>query len=204
MHVLGLNRQGHPTRIPPVNSNYIRINFTSTPLHYCEPPVVLLVLIRSSLRHVARRQEIRSTWANQRHYQKLRVSIRHAFVLGEALPADASPFLHSTLKKESELEGDLILADFADTYENLTYKTMTGMRWAVEYCHHFQYALLLDDDMHIYLKNLLRFLSNPEKYPDATRASNGLFNIPNRETFYAGQLFGLRKNLPERPHWLDG
>ena len=187
-----------------MNLNYLKVNFTSVPLNYCKGPLVLLVIIRSSVRHIERRQEIRRTWANQQYFQKFGVPIRHAFILGKLSREDASRSLYLSLEKESELGGDVIVGDFDDTYENLTYKTMTGIRWAKERCPNFQYALLIDDDMQVSLDNLLRFLSDPDKYPDANRSSTGLYEIPHRQTFYAGQVFGMARNLPMRPNFING
>jgi hypothetical protein len=60
---------------------------------------------------------------------------------------------------------DIVLASFVDSYINNTIKTMMGIRFSIEKCSNFQYAFLVDDDMHINLKNLKNYLESPREYP---------------------------------------
>ncbi len=71
----------------------------------------------------------------------------------------------SKIDKESALFGDLVQGDFHDSYDNLTMKTISGMRWAVENCPESQFYFLVDDDQYVSPKNLLRFLHNSIHFP---------------------------------------
>ena len=55
---------------------------------------------------------------------------------------------------------DIIVFDFIDHYENLTLKTMMGMKWATEMCPKVQSVLKIDDDMTI---NTPKYITN-KKY----------------------------------------
>lgn len=74
--------------------------------------------------------------------------------------------IEDDIKSESASYKDIVRIETVDTYINNTFKTMMGIRWANEICTDFEYALLVDDDMYISIKNLLIFLESPGTYPD--------------------------------------
>ena len=39
-----------------------------------------------------------------------------------------------TLQHEAESHADIVQGDFMDTYANLSLKTVTGFKWASQYC----------------------------------------------------------------------
>jgi hypothetical protein len=85
-----------------------------------------------------------------------------AFLLGKTDDED--------VKKEMELEmnlyDDILLANFKDSYKNLTLKTMAMLEWTSRYCSKADYLLKADDDMFINVENLLNFI---EKKGDEDR-----------------------------------
>jgi len=60
---------------------------------------------------------------------------------------------------------------------------MLEMRWAVEKCSSFDYALLVDDDYYVSIKNLLTFVKNPFEYPPT---ENSIKRNNHLNKLYAG------------------
>ena len=73
--------------------------------------------------------------------------------------------LQNQIEAESRAHGDIVQADFVDSYYNNTIKTMSGLRWAAEQCPTARFYLFVDDDYYVSTRNLLRFLRNPVGYP---------------------------------------
>ena len=48
---------------------------------------------------------------------------------------------------ESSKYGDIIQEDFVDSYRNLTYKGIAGLKWVSHFCPHAEYLLKTDDDI---------------------------------------------------------
>ncbi|KAH9366296.1 hypothetical protein HPB48_010289 [Haemaphysalis longicornis] len=101
-------------------------------------PTVLIVVISSSI-NFAQRKAIRETWgaaARRRGY-------RLVFLVGRP---KLKPY-QSNIVYEDAKHGDLIQADFTDSYRNLTLKSITMVRWSNEYCPGAKLVLKIDDDM---------------------------------------------------------
>ncbi|GFU10564.1 lactosylceramide 1,3-N-acetyl-beta-D-glucosaminyltransferase [Nephila pilipes] len=117
-----------------------------------DPEVKLLVLVPSALNHFEERKTIRKTWgsmANQQHGP-----MRLGFVLGTTPNATEEDLI----MRESELYGDIIQADFQDTYRNLTTKSVLMLKWVSKHCAHAQYFLKADDDTFVNLNVLTNLL----------------------------------------------
>ncbi|KAL1480585.1 hypothetical protein MTO96_050906 [Rhipicephalus appendiculatus] len=105
-----------------------------------EPPstAVLIVVITSSI-NFAQRNAIRSTWgdaARRRGYKVI-------FLVGTP---KLKPFQRNIAYEDSQY-GDMVQADFIDSYRNLTLKSITMVRWASAYCSNASLVLKIDDDM---------------------------------------------------------
>lgn len=66
------------------------------------------------------------------------------------------------IETEKHLYDDLIVANFEDSYDNLTLKTMSSMEWIDSYCNQSDFVLKTDDDMFINVPNLLSFIDKIE------------------------------------------
>jgi|GEM_PF-5799197 len=97
---------------------------------------------------------IRQTWG---HYHQ-RNDIAIAFLLGRTPPQD-----QAAINKEAALYNDIIQANFIDSYNNLTLKTISMLEWVDNYCHKVKFVLKTDDDMFINVPKLLTFLSKHVK-----------------------------------------
>ncbi|MEE6528593.1 hypothetical protein FKM82_031102, partial [Ascaphus truei] len=62
------------------------------------------------------------------------------------------------LAQEAELHGDIIQAAFADTYRNLTLKTLASLSWATRACPGARFLLKTDDDVFVNVPALARDL----------------------------------------------
>jgi hypothetical protein len=114
----------------------------------CTTGTHILVLVHSAPGHAALRQALRQTWARERP------GLRAVFLVG--VPAAG---LEVALGQEGEAHGDLLQADFADSYRNLTMKHLTGYTWARDHCAAAAWILKADDDLFVDTLHLPRLLA---------------------------------------------
>ena len=55
--------------------------------------------------------------------------------------------INRQIELENDLYGDLVQIDYIDTYRNLTYKSMSTMKWVSTYCSNVKYLVKVDDDI---------------------------------------------------------
>ena len=60
---------------------------------------------------------------------------------------------------------DLVQEEFVDTYDNLTLKTVAGLRWVSLYCSRARYVLKIDDHVFVNLFAVLGELLALPDYP---------------------------------------
>ncbi|KAK7506772.1 hypothetical protein BaRGS_00002247 [Batillaria attramentaria] len=120
----------------------------------------LLVTVPSAGNHFNERQAIRDTWASTVHGASwprigpLRQSVRVVFFLGVEEKTNTT-----MLKQESERYGDIVQADFKDSYRNLTLKMASVFHWSATYCRNARHVLKLDEDTFVNLPLLLDLLT---------------------------------------------
>ncbi|XP_026580170.1 beta-1,3-galactosyltransferase 4-like [Pseudonaja textilis] len=125
----------------------------------------LLVLVPSAPEHGARRSAVRRSWGSAREAGGL--TVRTVFALG--LPREAS--VQEALEREAAEHGDLLQGRFADTYGNLTLKTLAMLGWAASRCPGARFVLKADDDVFVNLPGLARHLrALQEEEPGGTPA----------------------------------
>ena len=56
------------------------------------------------------------------------------------------------LEEESDQNGDLVITEHMDSYNNLTLKTMAAFDWMLTFCPQTEYLLKTDDDMFIQVR----------------------------------------------------
>lgn len=120
--------------------------------------VDLLVLVASALKHSDRRLAIRETWGDKIKLDKINVKI--LFLLGTTASQDDE--LESQLNTENENYSDLVREDFLDSYQNLTLKTVAGVKWAAIFCSQTRWVMKTDDDMFVNIPLLMSHLD--QKY----------------------------------------
>uniref|UniRef100_A0A4D5RUH4 Hexosyltransferase n=1 Tax=Ixodes scapularis TaxID=6945 RepID=A0A4D5RUH4_IXOSC len=60
--------------------------------------------------------------------------------------------------EEAAHNGDIVIFPYMDTYRNLTYKYVYGMKWTMDNCPSAKYIVKMDDDIVLNLYKLLRYI----------------------------------------------
>uniref|UniRef100_A0A131XUF2 Hexosyltransferase n=1 Tax=Ixodes ricinus TaxID=34613 RepID=A0A131XUF2_IXORI len=158
--------------------------------------VKLLLVVKSALSHRDRREAIRHSWGFEKRFSD--VPIRCVFVLG--VNAD-DPATQDAVDSEYALHGDLVQADFVDSYYNNTIKMMQGFRWVVDYCSSAEFVLFVDDDYYVSVKNLLKFVRNPWGFSAVAQEDD---EAPQRVSAPDGRLWAgyvFEGSWPMRHRW---
>ncbi|XP_072032941.1 uncharacterized protein [Amphiura filiformis] len=131
--------------------------------------VFLVVLINSIHKNFEQRRAIRATWGSVTDVEGKKV------VTLFTLAKNSDKKLNELVQQESEQYHDLLLEEFIDTYKNLTYKTIMGLKWAAVYCPKANYVMKTDDDMYINYDSLVKYLKSP-KTPDQNHVAGFVIN----------------------------
>ena len=126
------------TEVKPINLfNY---SYVKSCRHKCPEGSTprLVFVIKSAVPNFERREAIRQTWGYEKRFSD--VDIRRVFLLGR-LPS--LPEQELAVDREGDRYGDIVQADFVDSYGNNTLKTMSGLKWVVENCSGAQVVLLI-------------------------------------------------------------
>jgi len=127
--------------------------------------VDIVTVVHSAVSHKNKREMLRKSWTKP---NLKGVNTRLAFILGRpGSPADNSLKAQQELAKEVESFGDIVQADFIDTYRNLSTKNIFGNLWASEFCHQAELVVKTDDDTFIdlyALHHITRDLINSTSY----------------------------------------
>ena len=141
-------------REAPVNSHNFK--YLINPMNMCAGQnVFLITYVHSNPIHFKLRMFIRETWGNRKYFPNHRV----VFLMG--MPS--SSVLQESLYYEGHQYHDLIQEDFIDTYRNLTYKAIMGLKWISRHCNHAKFVLKSDDDIFINIFNLYNHLHSLSK-----------------------------------------
>ena len=109
----------------------------------------LLVFVTSSIEHENKRHSLRQTWLIA--FKNNTSNMRYIFILGET----ANKTLPQKVIKEAKEYNDIVVANFQDTYRNLTLKTISGFHWAMKQCAHARFVMKTDDDVYVNIPGLL-------------------------------------------------
>ncbi|KAG9483351.1 hypothetical protein GDO78_009333 [Eleutherodactylus coqui] len=154
---ISLNSQitGNPDKTLP---DYIYIINEPNKCRVSRPFLILLIAVQAWQSEA--RQAIRQTWGKEdllHGVQTLRL-----FLLGtDAAPNNAQ----QALVDESQKYRDIIQQDFLDTYNNLTLKTLMGLKWVTTYCPQIPYVMKTDSDMFVNTEYLVNKLLLPDQPP---------------------------------------
>ena len=112
----------------------------------------LIIFICTKIDNFAARDALRKTWLSHSFGNKGK--IRYVFLIGRGENED----LQSKLQDESEIYGDMVQEDFVDSYENLTLKTIMGLKWVSQNCEMAQFVMKIDDDVYLNTNGLMEVL----------------------------------------------
>ena len=125
-----------------------------------DAPFLMVLVLSSYLNNSAEeRQAIRSTYGSVARGGRwpgkhLAASVVLVFLLGT--PPNEIDL--QQVKDEVSEFGDLLVADFRDSYQNLTLKVLRGLRWVLDNCPQAKFILKADDDTFVNLPLLTTFL----------------------------------------------
>ena len=114
--------------------------------------IFLVIFIHSAIHNFDARNFIRKAWASNTLLSGN--PIRTVFIVG------LTHNLHITMKLEQESmkHNDIIQGNFIDSYRNMTYKHVLGLKWITMFCNHSQFVLKLDDDTLVNVANVINFM----------------------------------------------
>jgi len=172
----------------PINLRYASVNFSVSPS--VSSNVDILVIVKSARNNFRKRDIIRQTWGNPQYLKEnvsktQNVSTRLFFICGES-DSKTEKDVDIYLAEESDLQKDLIIGIFNDSYFNNTYKSLVAFKWTLtEFKGEFQYLALFDDDIYVNMVNLGSFLKglNYKKVLKTTSYYSGYpyFQITSKE-----------------------
>ena len=120
----------------------------------CAKPghVDLLVLITTIPDAIKARDALRNTWLS--HTKNNTGIVRHVFLFGWGWSKQEQ----AQLRKESINYGDIIQYDYKDAYYNLSYKVMSGFKWALKHCLKANFILRTADDNFVNIPKILLWI----------------------------------------------
>lgn len=118
--------------------------------------IELLVIITTSYEHRSRRSSLRNSWLSCS--QNNTSELRYIFILGQT---ENKTLLQSVIVEEKQYQ-DIVVANFKDSYKNLTLKTITGFHWANEQCQHARFVMKTDDDVYVNIPGIMEILDRKD------------------------------------------
>lgn len=193
-YVMQLRENKTPSKLPINKYNY---EYISDCMHKCNDrsPLRLVILVKSAMPNFERRYVIRRTWGYEKRFSD--VKIRTVFLLGTG----SDEKVQDKITKEHLLYQDIVQANFTDAYFNNTIKTMMGFKWVVTKCPYAKYYFFSDDDMYISVRNLLRYVRHPTKYPEYL---TDIGNTINNEILHRSKRQLIDFDLPDGIRFFSG
>ena len=108
----------------------------------------IVILVKTAVVNFPHRRAIRETWAKS---AKQNHNIGTLFVVARSLKQDVM----DQVNEESKQHRDILMADFVDSYYNLTLKTVFTLNWINQTCRS-AFAAIVDDDVILNPENLLQ------------------------------------------------
>ncbi|XP_008418009.1 beta-1,3-galactosyltransferase 2-like isoform X2 [Poecilia reticulata] len=116
----------------------------------------MVVMIPVAPQSKEARDIIRRTWG--RENRVLGQLVSYFFLLGKSrIGNDAEPPDEQILN-ESKKHHDILQSNFLDSYKNLTIKTMVMLEWLSSHCPNTSYAMKIDSDTFLNVRNLVDML----------------------------------------------
>ncbi|XP_053328713.1 beta-1,3-galactosyltransferase 4 [Spea bombifrons] len=131
-------------------------SFLISPSNACSQAPFLLILVSSAPSHRDRRDAIRQTWGSPS------TSAASNSLTLFVLAISNSEKENEAVVHEAELHRDIVQVAFADTYRNLTLKTLAGLAWGLQKCQSARFILKTDDDVFVNTPSLSKFLSGQD------------------------------------------
>ncbi|XP_041347572.1 beta-1,3-galactosyltransferase 1-like [Gigantopelta aegis] len=136
----------------PVFVNPHPFRYLLNPETFCaRKDIFIITYVHSTPDRFEKRAVIRQTWGKWKYLNK---TILVVFIMGQV--ADIG--VMASLRIESGIHGDIVQEDFVDSYYNLTYKAIAGLKWVSTFCRQAVYVLKTDDDIFVNFYVLMRYI----------------------------------------------
>lgn len=106
----------------------------------CKQSYNFIILVHTAPGNLDKRNLLRETWANANE-----TNVEIFFLIG----LESQKHLQQELIEEIKHYKNFIQGDFIDTYENLTYKHVMGLKFVYYHCPTIEYVVKVDDDMFV-------------------------------------------------------
>ena len=130
-----------------------------SPQSSCSPNIHLFIFVHTAPLHFENRWFIRNTWGNPAQYKQIRMEL--IFVMG----ATNDNKVQSLIEHEESQYRDILQEDFIDSYKNMTYKYMAGLKYVNENCKKVPLILKTDDDILINMFSVFKLIARLPNYP---------------------------------------
>lgn len=116
--------------------------------------IFLLVFVHSAPSNFRKRNVIRSTWGKEENLS--RGPMRVIFMIGSV----TDPDVQRHIQAENKLHHDIVQGNFIDSYRNLTYKHVMGLKWITYFCRQARFIFKTDDDIFVDIFQMAAFLED--------------------------------------------
>lgn len=141
--------------IAPVNPH--NFHYIINPKETCSgKKIKFIVYVHSAPKNHKKRQMVRQTWGARSVLQKYKMRV--VFIMGVV----SDKVTMEAVKLESNTYGDIVVESFLDSYRNLTYKAIGGLKWVSKHCDNVTYVIKSDDDILIDMHALMAQMNSTE------------------------------------------
>ncbi|XP_041347342.1 beta-1,3-galactosyltransferase 1-like [Gigantopelta aegis] len=138
---------------PVVNPHLFR--YLLNPKTFCsKKDIFIIAYVHSTPDHFEKRDAIRQTWGKMKYYLNKRAEV--VFIMGQV----ANTGVMTSVRNESGIHGDIVQEDFVDSYRNLTYKAIAGLKWVSTFCRQAVYVLKTDGDIFVNVYALVKYMQS--------------------------------------------
>ncbi|ESO97806.1 hypothetical protein LOTGIDRAFT_95711, partial [Lottia gigantea] len=117
-----------------------------------KPNPLLLILVLSKAENARQRHAIRST------YGSVVRDVNLVFLFGKTNSSE----MESLVQKEADVFGDIVQADFVESYYNLTYKVLMGFKWVKHFCPGAINIMKADEDTFMDIPRLTNIMASTD------------------------------------------
>lgn len=155
--------------------------------------LLLIAFVAISPQNFEHRKLIRETWSNKTLFPQ----IETIFTLG----LSSNQTVNQKIKEENEIYKDILQEDFMDTYDNLTLKTIMGLKWVSEYCSNAKFTLKIDDDVVVNTPVLIDYLQKLVKEGNYSNQYMGSLMINARVIYDTTYKWYVKENEFNSSHY---
>lgn len=154
-------------------------DFVLSPRSLCDRETFMIILVHSHHPNTERRTAIRNTWGSvtlngtwPNLADAIGEKIKLVFVFGTHKDAG----LNDLIREEWQKFDDVVQGNFMDSYQNMTLKSLLGLKLVSQHCAAAKYLFKNDDDMFINVPYLVKVLRNRTMH----RAIMGPLNVGSK------------------------